>query len=707
MTQKMRLDRRSLQSLGLGLGRDFTDIRLLGQGAFGIVLSAEWCHRLTNEWDAPAPVGRDDFYDVGMKQSRVAIKFLADPVGYDARYWIAPSIAKELESLLKLASKSGYCTRLLEVKQVYPFGQHGLVFEHWTGSEEDPRDLQHLKRSWLGARIASRTVLDLAIQMASGLAESHSVGLVHNDIKPSNFLLRRASGNGGKRWHVKLCDFGAATLLQSGARSNAAVDQYSPAYVAPEFLRGLPRSSASDVYSFATTLLALTGLLCLDRPMPSQTPQEFAHRVLLLGQPRAEIAGRSSTAAALAKLLGSCLDEDPQSRPSARAVQSRLRKIYFDTFGTRWSPPSSASVQIAELEESFKLASESSADHWRALSLERERQSLLDQKECGPTVVGCTESLQIGASHPVRACALAQKSIALIQCWRWPLGAKAEELELLGQLLEIAFRAKELKPGARRRRKWRTSELFHRGAAEEGVLKTFFGAAFPSDWGPRHAVRRWQVPPELLRIMLFNWGELMMREIRKVGSEARALLRVWSQRQRTVVGREEFGCDFGADTIWRKEWLAAYAEGSRHFAHEPRSKSFISTGLDSFTSRRQSRGYAPEYEKELRDLCWVSQKVFARSRASEARARGRKQIRRAPDPTPEMSAPVGALVISMIDASTDSAEILETTRRLLSALGFERIVTGQRVKVMQGNSLAALHRWFMAPRIPPPPDDDF
>ncbi|MEO1994479.1 MAG: protein kinase, partial [Planctomycetaceae bacterium] len=84
----------------------------------------------------------------------------------------------------------------------------------------------------------------------AGLAALHREGIVHSDLKPSNIMLKR-SGN------VKLVDIGSAYEIENPPPGLPC----TPAYAAPEILRGQLGSPASDLASLGYVLIELiTGL---------------------------------------------------------------------------------------------------------------------------------------------------------------------------------------------------------------------------------------------------------------------------------------------------------------------------------------------------------------------------------------------------------------------------------------------------------------
>jgi serine/threonine protein kinase len=92
--------------------------------------------------------------------------------------------------------------------------------------------------------------LDVAFQVAEGLAYAHEHGVVHRDIKPSNIMVLR-----GK--HVKIADFGIAKMESSLWRTQTGKVMGSPLYMSPEQIRSHSITPSSDIFSFGVVLYRL------------------------------------------------------------------------------------------------------------------------------------------------------------------------------------------------------------------------------------------------------------------------------------------------------------------------------------------------------------------------------------------------------------------------------------------------------------------
>jgi tetratricopeptide (TPR) repeat protein len=107
-------------------------------------------------------------------------------------------------------------------------------------------DGQTLKQRLAEGPLGVQDALDIATQVADGLARAHAAGVVHRDIKPGNVVLTADA--------VKIVDFGLATLAGSVQLTQAGMALGTVAYMSPELLRGQDATAASDVWAVGVML---------------------------------------------------------------------------------------------------------------------------------------------------------------------------------------------------------------------------------------------------------------------------------------------------------------------------------------------------------------------------------------------------------------------------------------------------------------------
>jgi serine/threonine protein kinase/tetratricopeptide (TPR) repeat protein len=163
-----------------------------------------------------------------------------------------------------------------------------LVMEHIDGQ---PIDVYADEQ-----RLSTVQRLRLFRTVCSAVHYAHQNLLVHRDLKPSNILVTRDGV-------PQLLDFGVAKLLDpdssdlAGGLTQTGVQPMTPTYASPEQLRGLPVTTASDVYSLGVILYEL---LTGHRPyqIANQPPHEVA-RVICEQEPE-----KPSTAVTRTKTAG-------------------------------------------------------------------------------------------------------------------------------------------------------------------------------------------------------------------------------------------------------------------------------------------------------------------------------------------------------------------------------------------------------------------
>jgi serine/threonine-protein kinase PpkA len=123
-------------------------------------------------------------------------------------------------------------------------------------------------------RLSTAEALEIARDIASGLAYAHEKGFVHRDVKPGNIMFR---SNGT----AVLADFGIAKAMKSVSAATMAGNAIgTPDYMSPEQAQASPVDGRSDLYSLGAVLFeTLTGT------KPYQAPDAFAVALMHVTEP--------------------------------------------------------------------------------------------------------------------------------------------------------------------------------------------------------------------------------------------------------------------------------------------------------------------------------------------------------------------------------------------------------------------------------------
>jgi serine/threonine-protein kinase len=229
----------------------------------------------------------------------VALKFLPLDLQDDA------SRRERLLSEVRVARQVSHPTlcRVYDVGEAD--GQLFLSMEYVDGE-----DLASLQRR-IG-RLPPEKSLEIARQVCAGLAAAHARGVLHRDLKPENIML---DGQG----QVRVTDFGLAAIADTVTGDE--VRSGTPAYMAPEQLRGLEVTVRSDVYSLGLVLYELfTG----QRAFKGRTLRELTEQHEQ-GTPDSPSAVADDVDPAIDTAIMRCLEKAPAARPrSALAVAALL-----------------------------------------------------------------------------------------------------------------------------------------------------------------------------------------------------------------------------------------------------------------------------------------------------------------------------------------------------------------------------------------------
>ena len=189
-----------------------------------------------------------------------------------------------------------------------------------------------------GIGLDADRVVDYGLQIAEALTHAHDRGVLHRDLKTANVLLT-SSGR------VKVLDFGLAKRIVLGpdalsestsTSSTIGLQAGTPAYLAPEQLRGRPADARSDVWAFGVMLYELAAG---QRPFEGDTLYELS--AAILNAPPRPLPARVPLN--LQHVIEGCLAKDPAQRiQSGEDVRRALQAIRDGASPARIVPPAIA-----------------------------------------------------------------------------------------------------------------------------------------------------------------------------------------------------------------------------------------------------------------------------------------------------------------------------------------------------------------------------
>jgi WD40 repeat protein len=246
--------------------------------------------------------------------------------------------------------------------------------------EFDGRELvsmEYVDGSTLAEMLRERSPLplqearEIASQFLAGLDAIHAAGLVHRDIKPENVMLTRAG-------RVVVMDFGIA---RAAATMRVATISGTPAYMAPEHMRGEGVDARADVFS--------AGVVLAEMVMPGGVRSREAREAIWRGvHTEPSQVGDSAWASVLRKALAKPREE---RYPSAAALARALEEVTLRTTGDEAKRPYPGLASFTEQDVAYFVGRELEIEEmWKKLR----RRHLL--AVIGPSGAGKSSFLRAG-----------------------------------------------------------------------------------------------------------------------------------------------------------------------------------------------------------------------------------------------------------------------------------------------------------------------
>ncbi|MBI2296446.1 MAG: serine/threonine protein kinase [Betaproteobacteria bacterium] len=182
--------------------------------------------------------------------------------------------------------------------------------------------------------VALPLALEIAAQVADGLAFAHERGVVHRDIKPGNIMIVRDR-------RAKIMDFGIARMRVSDVRTQTGAILGSPKYMSPEQVAGRPADHRSDIFSLGVVLYELAAGA---PPFTAPDMAQLMHQITSTAH-RPPSSVNPSVPAMLDLIIAKALEKASDARyQSAAELAADLRACLAEVADRESVPPAAGDV---------------------------------------------------------------------------------------------------------------------------------------------------------------------------------------------------------------------------------------------------------------------------------------------------------------------------------------------------------------------------
>jgi len=210
-----------------------------------------------------------------------------------------------------------------EARAVAALSHPNILAVYDVGAESDLRFIvsellegQSLRDKLAEGPMSARRAIDIAVQIARGLAAAHDKGIIHRDLKPENVFVT-------KDGRVKILDFGlakparvasagaAATMMPTvGGGTEPGLVLGTVGYMSPEQVRAADVDHRTDIFSFGAVLYELvTGRRAFQRDTAAETMT-----AILKEDPPELVDTRTPIAPSIERIVRHALEKSPDDR---------------------------------------------------------------------------------------------------------------------------------------------------------------------------------------------------------------------------------------------------------------------------------------------------------------------------------------------------------------------------------------------------------